>query len=837
MKGKHKQQQQIDAERNRKKSDDSRDSGGSKHNPKKPSSKRRASFSDMSLETSQTSGTSSLSSSSSSGTSSSSSSTPPSSPSPSPPSGRERRVLTRRSTVGPGTDTPKMSKDAEEKPKKRERRQSIGVVAVVTSRPKAKSKKEGKEGRERKPSREGKDDKHRTARSQSTGAQSRSRERTRSASLRSIKTSVSLVSSRNLKNEESSMQSLLYHLDDSETDLNNDDILARYKTRTTVDVDGKIRRFRKDLPPEPKKETPPEEPDATKSVASKRSKGSVKSMGSKRSLHSKSSRRLVDGEKRKKRTSSKRSDDPSVGSDENLSAGAQDGSKHVRTSPKRSTSGKDTVGSMPKIEKREKDVDNSKHNDSFSSQISDKSSVKSRTEIVDISHVKTAEMEKEVETLQNKCTDLEAEKTAAQADAVKLRKELREEKLELQRSHTERRELRSELREKENKLKEGEQKIDALEKAVESQLDKVEDLEDELRRANEEIFIMEEKLSHMESAMAENISSEGNGIAKEREFDAKRQQRLERRLEQKEKDLEERERILREQQERFDSVSKPQLEAGQLEEDNRMLLKALEREKAEADEALQSKQSEIETLKKELELAKTQRRSDAVGASGDGVAAELVRENEELQEKLKEEQQKAAALLEKKEDTIAFMEMEVQRLQGQLNTRESGDAGKIKRDLDATKAEAQVMKSKFEGAQRRNLILEDDIDHWKSVNCNLEDELAEWKAQAASWRNKYEGVVDDDDDAKSVATVATDNGILSFSLSRGISRGPTPAEISLHSRGNPEDGPGLDHEGGNAITNLWSKLTSTPQQKKQTVGGGAMTSGSLKAAMSRGTYH
>ena len=163
-------------------------------------------------------------------------------------------------------------------------------------------------------------------------------------------------------------------------------------------------------------------------------------------------------------------------------------------------------------------------------------------------------------------------------------------------------ELRAELRERDLMIKESDNRIEALEKAVESQLDKVDDLEDELRRANEKVFTLEDKLQHMEAVLAESEANvEGNGAAREKDFEAKRHERLERRLEEKEKELEARERKLRREQAKGGGGGGSSKEVEQLEQDNRMLLKALNREKDEAANLASAKDSEIERLKNKIE--------------------------------------------------------------------------------------------------------------------------------------------------------------------------------------------------------------------------------------------
>ena len=387
---------------------------------------------------------------------------------------------------------------------------------------------------------------------------------------------------------------------------------------------------------------------------------------------------------------------------------------------------------------------------------------------------------------------LQTENDNAQAEVSKLRKELRDVKLESQRSQTERRELRADLREREFVIKESDMRIEALEKAVETQLDKIEDMEEELRRANEEIFMLEDKLNRMEDDF---VDGGGDGVKKERDLAEQRQQRLERRLEEKEKELAEREDALREERRLLLKDDKAGRSVEQLEQDNRMLLKAMNREKTDAEDKLKEKDAEIEALKTEFRRSGMNGSTPLTGSGGDS------------------------------DDQVALMEKEIKRLKEELDGLESGEVDKVKRELQAAKNEVQAMKSKYEGAQRRNLILEDEIDHWKSVNCNLEDELAEQKVQVAQWREKYESVVDvvdDDEDGRGQAD--TLHPLDSWQAN-------TPASSVAMRRDDD-----LDEQTTNTISNLWSKLTTSQHQRGKPTGG-TLPSGSLNEVIARSTFH
>lgn len=439
----------------------------------------------------------------------------------------------------------------------------------------------------------------------------------------------------------------------------------------------------------------------------------------------------------------------------------------------------------------------------------------------------TADLEEEVARLNKKIVELNEENLkaqfAAQSEAAKLRKELREEKLELQRSQTERRELRAELRERDVIIDESDRKIQALEKAVESQLDKVDDLEEELRRANEEIFDMEAKLGDMGRVLADSSAVETNALQKEKDFDEKRQERMERRLEEREMELEKRERKLREEREAMVKESQPRREIEQLEQDNRMLLKALNRERAEGGDKAKERDEEIKSLRQELKLAKMASYMQVENGSTDDTIAKLLQDNVDLQQKLDEEKDSASAAMTKKDEKIASLEEELERCGNAGETNGMGDKDALLREIDTLKGDFLVMKSKLEGSQRRNQLLEEDIDHWKSVNCNLEDEVADLKSQLVTWRARYEDL----DGPSDVGTHVSESNASQF-MPKG---GPSAAQMAMVRKDDDDDHYSTVSEPASSIANLWSKLT-TPTSKRKT-----LDSDSVKEVIARTTFH
>jgi len=406
--------------------------------------------------------------------------------------------------------------------------------------------------------------------------------------------------------------------------------------------------------------------------------------------------------------------------------------------------------------------------------------------------------------------------------------------MELQRSQAERQEHRAELRDRDLTIAESERRIKALEKAVESQLDKVDDLEEELRRANTEIFDLEGKLSGMEDVLAESSAIETTKLEKEKHFDAKRQERMERRLAERERELEERERKLREERDSIIRSDNPEREIEQLEQDNRMLLKALNREKAEAADKLMKQVDEVKKLQKELKLAKMRSYSTVGKGNPDEGVGKLIQDNEDLQRRLDEEVQRTSAALKQKDELIASLKQQMNQSNGYNGGSSSRRNEDLIAEIELLKSDLMVTKSKLEGAQRRNQLLEDDIDHWKSVNCNLEDELAEAKSQMVSWRVKYEdAAASSHNDSNSYMSSPVTSGLPYSSSSRN--EHPSASSVALGRRDDDEDQKSTISEPAASIANLWSKLT-TPGAKRKMLSTN-LDSSSVNEVITRTTFH
>lgn len=601
-----------------------------------------------------------------------------------------------------------------------------------------------------------------------------------------------------------------------------DDTSSRPKTRTTVSADGRIRRVKKK---EDGTASDDDDLQSRQSTSSKRSKMSAKSTGTRKSTGGKKVKdKSVGKKKRNSKTDYSSSDQDSDHSERSNRSSSSRRSQRVerterseRRAGKRITSPEDDIAPHESADHGDADV-------YFDNTALDAA----------VSPARILNLEEELTRLNKTLVEMKEENLkaqfAAQSEAAKLRKELREEKLELQRSQTERRELRAELRERDLIIDESDRKIKALEKAVESQLDKVDDLEEELRRANEEIFDLEEKLGDMGQVLASSSAVETNALQKEKDFGDKRQERMERRLVEREKELEAREKKLREDREALAKQTQPQREIDQLEQDNRMLLKALNRERAEAADKVKEKDEELKKLRQELKLAKMKSYSQISNGTTNENISKLLQDNVNLQQCLDEEKEKAAAALKEKDDRIASLESELKMFSASGESNGVGGTDAATRELEILKADLIVMRSKLEGAQRRNQLLEDDIDHWKSVNCNLEDELAEWKAQVANWRAKHEDVVQPEDDGSYVS----EPNILPYRNPMSVSGSHSVAHMALGIKEEEDDNYTTASEPASSIANLWSKLT-TPTSKRKTLNN--MNVESVNEILARSTFH
>jgi hypothetical protein len=184
-------------------------------------------------------------------------------------------------------------------------------------------------------------------------------------------------------------------------------------------------------------------------------------------------------------------------------------------------------------------------------------------------------------------------------------------------------------------------------------------------------------------------------------------------------------------------------------------------------------------------------------------------------------EEKLQASLREKDAKIEALEKEMQRLEnggGAKDGEESlDDVVALKRDLRASHAEAQAMKSKYEGSQERNVTLDDEVQHWKSQSFNMEDELAEVRTQLNYWMAKYEDVVGASDSAKAQLSAPSQRPQYGHAHSlRDLSLLDTfPSELGTYDLDGSEHREEQATEGG-GIGGLWKKLTTpagTPKPK------------------------
>ena len=302
------------------------------------------------------------------------------------------------------------------------------------------------------------------------------------------------------------------------------------------------------------------------------------------------------------------------------------------------------------------------------------------------------------------------------------------------------------------KLKQKDHQIEVLEKAVESQLDKVDELEEELRKVYEDVFVLEGRIADLTGLQQD---SEGGGS----EIQTNSQRRLTELKSKKEENLESRSQHLKEETDRILSATQPR-DVNDLQKENETLRKALQKKKDGAELIVVAKDQKIHDL------------------SEDYPNREDSRTDESLRDRFSSQMDKS--------EEISSMRLEIQRLKEALRDQKS---------LETSDDEVQVMKARWEGAQRRNLILEEDIEHWKNVNCSLEEELDETKAQGAMWKAKY------------LTAACAANA--SSSIGRGSGSGMrSAADISMMRKDEDADKNNID-ESQSSIASFWSKLTKS----------------------------
>jgi hypothetical protein len=343
-------------------------------------------------------------------------------------------------------------------------------------------------------------------------------------------------------------------------------------------------------------------------------------------------------------------------------------------------------------------------------------------------------LHKNISQLKSQVETFKEQRQAANVELSRSRTELISVKLEYQKVQTQRRGLRAELRESEALVVDKDRKIAALEKAIESQLDKAEELEEQLKKAQDEIYQWQDKILLLEAQIMRGVKGRScsNGDRAEEknvQLDEQRHARLEKR----QQELDEQLQQIKRERSHLEGLRRDN-DSQRLGDGHLQQVESLKQIQAETAITLIQKEGAIQELQRKLEVA-WHLNMEGMISSADTTDTDTPFS----EEKLLEEKRQLSATLEKKDETIAYMQLELNRLkEGLAGSACSGDFASLEREVGARKAEAQAAKSKYQGAQKRNMLLEDDIDHWKSVNCNLEDDVQAVKAEASEWKAKYE---------------------------------------------------------------------------------------------------
>lgn len=159
---------------------------------------------------------------------------------------------------------------------------------------------------------------------------------------------------------------------------------------------------------------------------------------------------------------------------------------------------------------------------------------------------------------------------------------------------------------------------------------------------------------------------------------------------------------------------------------------------AQAGDKARSKELEAELERVKLELL--------TGSNMDegqlNIEIQSLKESvKDYKKKLKQEQKDTENKMERKDEAIVFMQQEMVRMKKELDK----ELKKAKKDKRKAGKESDVevdIKQQIEQ-------LEDEIEHWKSVNYELEDEVSHLKTEANVWKRKAgykQGDSTDDDD-------------------------------------------------------------------------------------------
>eukprot|EP00980_Cylindrotheca_fusiformis_P008971 scaffold1912_cov135-Cylindrotheca_fusiformis.AAC.18 len=247
--------------------------------------------------------------------------------------------------------------------------------------------------------------------------------------------------------------------------------------------------------------------------------------------------------------------------------------------------------------------------------------------------------------------------------------------------------------------------------------------------------------------------------------------------------------------------------------DKTTALKEAELDILDLEKRLREKANEIFLLEDELQSAQSRlgsNRKNGDDSNNDEVSIGAMDESSTVREK---------------DAKIATLEKEIQRLKNSASSDNQGestgevDVDALRRALQASRSEAQAMKSKFEAAQERNMTLDDEVQHWKSQSLNMEDELAEVRTQLKYWMAKYEDVVGASDSAKSQLSAPPDRKSQFKHVHSLKDLAQLDAFQSEHGSYPLDGSPSRDQTSEGRIGGFWKKLTTPGGTQKPKVDG------------------
>ena len=162
--------------------------------------------------------------------------------------------------------------------------------------------------------------------------------------------------------------------------------------------------------------------------------------------------------------------------------------------------------------------------------------------------------------------------------------------------------------------------------------------------------------------------------------------------------------------------------------------------------------------------------------------------------------------LKEKNDMIALLQEELDEA-SKKQVGGTEDQNATRRELRALRAEIHTLKSKYKTSEERNILLDEDVEHWKKQSFAMEDDLAEVRTQLQYWKAKYKDVVDASKSTKSYDALAS-SGHYDFESHTQPGRQSSPVD-------------------SNGVTALWSKLT-TPNQQARPKYGNSISQGQKK---------